>query len=571
MKLWNIKPYDEKLVECLSSELKISPLVSRLLINRNFSTPDLAHPFLFHSLRDLPNPFLLQDMDKAVTRIIGALENSEKIVVYGDYDVDGTVSSALLIHFFRALGREIDFYVPHRIREGYSLNENALKHLKEKGTSVIITVDNGISAFHEALVAKQLGMDLIMTDHHEVKGGCLPESFATINPKRADCLFPAKEICGAGVAFYLIMALRSRLREQGFFQTRPEPQLKFFLDLVALATVADVVPLVGCNRIFVRAGLDVMRDTQWMGLKALKEVSDVRGSVTATHLGFRLGPRLNACGRLYDAGTGVRLLISQDEKEAKTLALELESANRERQEIEAGIYQQAIQSMESDTNASSRLSHVLFHEEWHPGVIGIVASRLAEKYTRPVILFGRDGNQLKGSGRAGGALNLVEILEECADHLLKFGGHKAAAGLSLLDQNLDNFRLDFEKGVQKRLGVERPHPHLNIDTELTINKLHFNLLDEIAQLEPHGQGNPEPLFCLRDIKPTRPKIIGEKHLKFYLQNPEKLMFEAIGFGMAKELSWLSFPLDCAFSLKLNEYNGHKSLVLNIKDLKQVGN
>lgn len=550
-------------VDKLATEMGVSPLVARLLINRGVNSAEQAHSFLFDSLKDLPNPFLFKDMNRAVDRIIQAIHTKEGIVIYGDYDVDGTTSTSLLLLFFQDLGFPVRFYIPHRMKEGYSLNSEALKRLKQEGASVVITVDNGIAAQKEAEVARELGIDLIITDHHEVPPH-LPSAYAVINPLQEECAYPAKVICGCGVAFNLALALRQKLREQGYFATRPEPNMKKYLDLVALATVADVVPLTGINRVFVRVGLQEMEHTSRPGLQALKEVAGVE-SVKASDLGFRLGPRVNACGRLYDASTGVRLLTSSRVEEARLLAKELDAANRERQVLEEKILHAALAQVATDPLSQTRWSHVLYHQDWHPGVVGIVASRLVSRLHRPVIVLGQDGDSIKGSARSYGGLNLVQALRNCSSLLLRCGGHKAAAGLTLQPQNFDAFKKAFEEEVASSLSADDCIPRLEIDDWLDPSAINLKLLQDISQLAPFGQGNREPLFALRGILPLYPKIVGEKHLKFNVTTRDNTL-SAMAFGMAD--FWpLPSSVNLAFACELNTYQGRNTVQLNIKDIK----
>lgn len=570
MRQWVLKPFQKSRVEELSDNLKISPLLARLLVNRNVGEPEKAHAFLYDSLKDLPNPFLLKDMEKAVARLIKAVRSREKIVVYGDYDVDGTVATALLSLFFDEIGHPIDYYIPHRIREGYSMNAHAVKKFREQGVSVIITVDNGITAEKEIRMAGELGIDVIVTDHHIIPGD-LPPAYAVINPLRSDSAYPGREICGTGVACNLVMALRQKMREEGFFSGKGEPNLKKYLDLVALATVADVVDLVGVNRIFVKHGIAQMANTAWPGISALKKVSRINGNITAVHLGYYLGPRLNAAGRLYDASTSVKLILSRDKEAAFKLADDLDRANNERKCVENKILSEAVEMLEQDEARSRKMSHVLFCESWHPGVIGIVASRLANRFFRPVILLGKDGDALKGSGRSYGGLHLIDALRECADSLVKFGGHKAAVGLSLMPDKLENFRAGFEETVKSRLTLDDFTPRLAIDAELSLADVSTNCFNDITRLEPHGQGNPEPLFCAEGIGGKNGRIVGEKHLKFTAHAIDTTR-QAIAFGFGEKSALLdSGPIDIAFSLKSDSYYGTESIVLNVRDMKPAGN
>ncbi|MDO8518726.1 MAG: single-stranded-DNA-specific exonuclease RecJ [Deltaproteobacteria bacterium] len=563
MKLWELKSPSPEIAKKLVDELRISSLLARLLINRELLDPDQAGRFLFHTLKDLPNPFLLKDMDRAVERILRAMKAKEKIVVYGDYDVDGTTGTSLLLLFFREIGYPVHFYIPNRMSEGYSLNLQAVHKLREQGFAVMITVDNGIAAVKEVEAAQKIGLDVIVTDHHVVPDP-LPPGYAVINPLRADSEYPAREICGTGVAFNLVMALRNRLRETGWFSNRPEPNLKKYLDLVALATVADVVPLKGVNRILVRHGLEQITDTAWPGLKALIQVAGIKNEVTAMHLGFYLGPRVNACGRLYDASTGVKLLTSESSSEAASLASELNSANEERKKVEKDILAEALAMLKTDTG--SRMSHVFFRENWHPGVIGIVASRIADKAARPVFLLGTDGENLKGSGRSYGGLHLVDALKECAPFLVKFGGHKAAAGVTLKKEMLGLFQDAFEAAVARKLLPEACVRRMKIDAEIGLDEITEAFYQELKLLEPFGEGNPEPLFCLKNIEGRGARIVGEKHLKFTAcDNGTRV--GAIAFGLSERLAQISKPVDLACSLQKDSFQGVQNLVLHIRDIR----
>jgi len=367
------------------------------------------------------------------------------------------------------------------------------------------------------------------------------------------------------VAFNLIMAIRQKLRERGFFQCREEPNLKRYLDLVALATVADVVSLTGVNRIFVKGGLPEITSGSRLGFKALKEVAGVDAVVAAHHLGFRLGPRINACGRLYDASAGVRLLTSVDPTEAATLARELDDANRERQKIEEKILEEAVAMLEKDPATKDRLSHVVYHTDWHPGVVGIVASKLVSLYHRPIIVLGGDQAEgLKGSGRTFGGLNLVEAIRACSEILTHAGGHKAAAGMSLPLENVTALAARFEKEVRRRISLDDCLPHLNVDAEIRADDIHLRLIEELDLLAPYGQGNPEPLFCTRGVVAKNGKVVGQKHYKFQMEN-----ISAIAFGWGNKLSSFEGAIDLAFSCELNTYQGKHSVSLNIKDVRSL--
>lgn len=554
---WVIKQADPKDIQNLTRHLNCSENLARLLIHRNFKDPVEAHRFLYQSLKDLPEPWLMKGMETAVTHILAAIHDREKIAIYGDYDVDGTTGTALLLHFFKKIGYPITYYIPHR-SEGYSLNKTALEKLRGDGVALVITVDNGISAVSESKIAKDLGLGLIITDHHQPPD-VLPEAIAILNPHQKDCPFPAKEICGTGVAFYLCLALRQRLRENGFFKDA-EPNLKEFLDLVALATVADVVPLRGVNRIFVRKGLEQMQKTIWPGLTALIQVSGIESSLTSTHLGYALGPRINACGRMADPRVGVELLTCENLSQARIYAEEANRSNVERRKVEDEILNQALLMITND------FAQILYKEDWHAGVLGIVASRLVERTHRPVILLTRDGDFLKGSARSFAGLNLVQALTECKEHLYKYGGHKQAAGLSLYPTSLEAFKLQFESIVRRYLKPEDLEPNLYVDHELSLEEIEDNLLTELKILEPYGETNPAPLFSLRNSKARNGKVVGLKHLRFQLEGGQSGL-SAIAFGKGAAVNQLQGPIDLAFSIEENHFRGNTQLQLKIRDLK----
>jgi single-stranded-DNA-specific exonuclease RecJ len=565
-KKWILPEPDLHLVESIVQQHKISPLIAQVLINRGFVTTEGIEKFLQPSLAQLPDPFLLLDMDRAVERLILALQNKEQITIYGDYDVDGTTATALLVHFFQSLGARVDFYIPHRLHEGYSLNTGALQTLKARGTRVLITVDNGISAVHEAQVAKDLQIDLIITDHHEVPPQ-LPQATAILNPKRVGDPFGGKELAGVGVAFYLTVALRKALRDRGMLAD-VEPNLRLSLDLVAVGTIADMAPLTGINRILVREGLKVLERAPRPGLRALMEVAGVSDTVSSEQVAFRLGPRINAVGRLEDAATGVRLLLSDNSAEAAALAKVLNEANQARQTLEDDIVQAALAKVEQDRLCERYRSLVVFDAGWHSGVVGIVASRLVEKFHLPSIVLTRDAAGLKGSARSIRGLNLVETLRECSAHLIKYGGHHYAAGLSLHEAELDGFISSFDRLVRRELKAEDFFPAIKLDAESELNWINEKLLEEFARLEPFGLGNPEPLFLLRGVSVHESRVVGERHLRLKIGNSSGRL-GAIGFRLAEKIPLLKSRVDLAFAPQWNEWNGSKNIQLRIADLRGV--
>lgn len=567
MKKWDFIQSDSSKVKELAQSQGISPLLAQILINRNLKSSQEVSSFLHQKLKDLPSPFLMKDMEKASDRLLKAILENEKILVYGDYDVDGTCGTSLFVLFFREIGVPIDYYIPHRVKEGYSLNKTAIDKIYQKGISLIITVDNGISAVEEIDYINELGMDCIITDHHQVPQK-RPAAFSICNPHQSDCDFPDKGLCGTAVAFYLLMALRQKLRESGFFAEKKEPGLRNLLPLVALATVADVMPLQGLNRLFVKQGLAEMGRTTQPGFLALFEVSKINPKkVKSYDLGFRLGPRINACGRLYDASLGVQLLTSQSQVHAQDLAKQADQANQERRQLESSILDQASEMLVADSDYKKKMSFVLASDQWHEGVIGIVASRLVEKFRRPVILLKKEKGHLKGSARSLEKLNLIEALGDCSDYLLKYGGHKVAGGLQLLEENFEKFKEAFETACIERLSEEDCLPQIKIDASLSPSDLSFQFLEELQVLEPFGQKNPRPLFVLEKQKALSSRCVGKNHLKFSLKN-ENQKLEAIAFGLAEQKKLCNDSVDIAFALEKNDYRGDVSLSLNVRDIRK---
>lgn len=562
---WNIREPDPLVVERLARECSIPLLMARLLANRGMSEPASASAFLSAALSDMHDPFLLSGMEQGVMRLVAALRNRERVCVYGDYDVDGITSVTLLISFFRHIGMDAYYQIPMRLEGGYGLSCDALKEAAAKGATVVVTVDCGITALQEAELALSMGIDLIITDHH-MPGEVMPKAHAVINPMQRGRPFPFKGLAGVGVAFNLAAALRARLRAEGHFNGLQEPNLREYLDLVAMGTVADVVPLTDENRIFVKYGLNEMENTKRTGIRALKEVSGVSGQVSCGAVGFRLAPRLNACGRLDDAALGVELLLETDEERAKAIAAELDAGNTERQELEREILRQALEQVKGNPALRGRKSIVLASEGWHPGVIGIVASRLVEMYHRPTILIALENGNGKGSGRSIPSFHLHEALKACAGHLEKFGGHRQAAGLSIEEGTLAAFVEQFDDVAAGLLTPEDLTPELRIDAELQPSELTMELALLCASLAPFGMGNPEPVFMLSGMRVEDERILKEQHLKLKL-SAGGASFEAIGFNMAAHRKESSL-VDIVFSLDINEWNGRKRLQLKLKGIRE---
>lgn len=522
--------------------------------------------FLKPNLSNLHDPFLLLGMEKAVSRLVSALVNLETVCIYGDYDVDGITSVALLVDFFRKIGLSCYYHIPLRLEEGYGLSEDGISTAAARGAKVIVSVDCGITAVAEAELCGSLGIDLIITDHH-MPGVTIPSAFAVINPMQPGCPFPFKLLAGVGVAFNLMIAVRTRLREQGHFAAGNGPNLRDYLDLVALGTVADIVPLVDENRIFVRFGLTELTSSKRVGIQALKEVAGVKGEVGCGAVGFRLAPRLNAAGRLEDAALGVELLLCSDRQKANAMASELDAGNTERQALEQAILEDALAMVKNSPALEKRKSIVLASEAWHQGVIGIVASRIVDIFHRPTILIAlQDGNG-RGSGRSIPGFHLHDALNACSGHLVKFGGHKYAAGLSIDEATLEAFVQRFDAVADGLLSPDDLVPELSVDLRLNPEEISIELAEAIEALAPFGMGNPEPVFMMEGLQVADLRVLKERHLKLRLTTGKQSM-EAIGFNMADGRD-MPEVVAVAFSLQINEWNGRKSVQLRLRDFRDT--
>jgi single-stranded-DNA-specific exonuclease len=549
-------------VAALARELGVPPLLARLLVSRGLSGA-AAGEFLGGRLADLPDPLLLPDMALAAARIAGAVVAGAKIAVHGDYDVDGISGTTLLVQGLRACGGVVDYHIPLRLRDGYGLSATALEAAAAAGVAVVVSVDCGVSAHAEADLAAGLGLDLIITDHHQPPDQ-LPAALAVINPQRLDSRFPYRDLAGVGVAFFLLVAVRRVLRDGGWFAARAEPDLREVLDLVALGTIADLVPLQGVNRTLTRTGLKLLDSGSRPGILALKEVAGVK-QVTCGTVGFQLAPRLNAAGRLEDAARGVELLLDTDHTRALATARLLDQFNRERQQIELATFAEAeARAMELCAAHSHTL--VLASDAWHAGVIGIVASRLVERFYRPTVLIALDGAGGKGSGRSIRGLHLYHALHACADHLLAFGGHEMAAGLSLARDQVPAFAQAFEAAAREILSEEQLVPVLLYDGEEQLAELDRRVVEALEGLAPFGMGNPEPVLLLTKVRVRQRQRIGEGHLRFTIcQGGDTL--PAIAFGMATRLEEFQGDLDLLVSPQINRYNGRESVQLRIRDVR----
>jgi single-stranded-DNA-specific exonuclease len=561
MKRWLLRRADETAVARLAEALPVRPLIARLLAHRGIVEPDLARRYLSSSLRsDLPSPFLMTGMETAAERLARAVAAGELICVWGDYDVDGTTGTATIICFLREIGAEPIYYIPHRIDEGYGLNAEGLKRLRERGVRLVVSVDCGISNYNEIEFARSLGIEVIVVDHHQPPEP-LPPALAILNPHQSACAFPDKGLCGAGLAFYLIIGLRAKLRDLGWFKGA-EPDLRTCLDVVTLGTIADMVPLKGVNRVLSRRGLEVLGGSTRPGILALKKVAGVRdGDITAGQVGFRLGPRINAAGRMDAALKVVQMLTTLSSEEALKIAEELDAHNRERQATEAKVLEAAL-AMAGEV-IGDRYSLVLGEDGWHPGVLGIVASRVVEKFHRPTVVVGFQDGQGKGSGRSIRGFHMVEGLRACAEYLEKFGGHEYAGGLSMRKEKFASFAARFEEAARQSLAPEDLTPLVEIDAELDFPAIGMDLLKQLGDLEPFGIGNPEPLFMTRGVEITERKAINGG-ARFKLRQGGKTL-GAFAFGLADALPESETKIDIVYRLNENEWNGTHAVELRLID------
>jgi|LGVF01.1.fsa_nt_gb single-stranded-DNA-specific exonuclease len=565
--LWDFRgEVNAALTKALAENLQVSPLVAALLQQRGIADVEQGRLYLSSRLATMPDPLLMADMAPAVGRLCRAVEEDERIAVHGDYDVDGITASALLVENLRSFGATVDYYIPLRLVDGYGLSGEALQRAADSGAKVAVSVDCGVSAHDEARLANELGLDLIITDHHQPPDQ-LPEALAVINPHRSDCDFPDKGLAGVGVAFMLLVALRSRLRQQGWFTARPEPDLRRSLDLVALGTIADIAPLNGLNRILVKAGLAVLNQGQRPGIAALREVADVK-EVNCGSVGFRLAPRLNAAGRLQDAAQGVALLLEPSPVKAMESARQLDDCNRERQAIEQQTLEQAMEQLTEKYDPSQR-SIVLADPEWHSGVIGIVASRLVERFYRPTVMIAVDNGIGKGSARSIRSFHLYRALQDCQQQLSAFGGHEFAAGLSIPADHIEAFTADFEAVAEKELSDDQLQPRHLFDQEVLLEELTPETVAELDQMAPFGMGNPQPLLVARNLRAQQVQILGDKHLRFTARQGGYSQ-TCIAFGMAERIDELDGEFDLLFTPGINEWRGRSSVQLKVKDFVVLG-
>ena len=560
-KRWNLISADTAQVRALQDALKIHPILCELLVQRGISDFEAAKKFFRPSLDHLHDPWLMKDMRKAVDRINIAFEQKEKILVFGDYDVDGTTSVATLYQFLKQLAPNIDYYIPHRYKEGYGVSKIGIDFAKENGFDLIISVDCGIKSTELIAYAKELGIDFIICDHH-LPDAILPPAVAILNAKQIDCTYPYKELCGCGVVFKLITALAQE-------HNLPSESYLQYLDLVATAIAADIVPITDENRTLAFFGVQKVNENPSPGLKALMELAKQTGPMRITNLVFAVAPRINAAGRMDDAKKAVQLFIEQDYEKALALGSILQQDNLDRREADTTITEEALAQIEQDPFNSSKKSSVVFQSHWHKGVVGIVASRLIEKHYKPTIVLTQSGEVITGSARSVNGFNLYEALHACREHLLGYGGHFAAAGMTMAVDALEGFKIAFEEAVAARITEEQLTPEIAINAALPLDDISMQFYQIIAQMEPFGPDNMRPIFIAKNVYDTGyTKLVKDLHISFNVTQG-KTNIRGIGYNMPEHIKLVKSgkPFDLVFQLQLNEWQGNQSVQMQVMDIK----
>ncbi len=554
---------DQNIVTSLAQELGVSCVIAKILSLRGLVTYDMCKKYFRPDISHFHDPFLFKPMERAVNRILKAIKNNEKIVIYGDYDVDGITSTVLLVRVLRRLGANCDYYIPNRLTEGYGISLKGIDEIANQGGKLIISVDCGIKACKEVQHALKYSIDIIVSDHHEAHGD-IPEAFAVLNPKIEGVLYPDKELAGVGVALKLCQAV-------AIASNSDDSLWLDYLDIVSLGTAADIVKLVGENRIIAKLGFELLEKTKNIGLQKLISFQGIEGKkISTSDVVFLLAPCINAAGRLGDPSRGVKLLLTEDEAEASLFARELVEINRERQALDKHVLDQACEWVLNNVDLQKEYVIVAGETDWHIGVIGIVASKLADKFCRPSFLFtiGKDGIA-KGSGRSVRGLHLLDALSECSDLLTDFGGHSAAAGAKILSENIPKFRARFNEAVKSRIPMENLVPHVYVDAEVDIGRLTPKFFKILKQMEPFGPGNMRPvLFCRKLSNYYAPRIVGKNHLKMTVYKEGQVM-DAIAFNFKDRIDDIknSDNFSLAFSLDENEWNGKINLQMKVKGVE----
>ena len=557
-KKWECYQVDEELVDKIARKYSISKLIARILVKRNIIEDEKINVFLNPTRKDFYNPFLMPDMEKAVDRIIKAIENNEKIMIFGDYDVDGITSITVLKKFLLDRNANVSQYIPNRLFEGYGLNKDAIAKIAEDKFDLMITVDCGISGVEEVEYANSLGLETIVTDHHE-PGEILPNAIAVVDAKRKDNIYPFNQLAGVGVVFKLIQAISQRLNLE-------EKEYLKYLDLVCVGTISDIVPLVDENRVIAKLGLKLVEVTKNIGLKTLLEVSGYK-QIDSTTISFGIAPRINACGRMGHEQEALKLFLTEDANEAKEIALRLNEYNKERQEIEKRIFEEAVQDIENTDKEKDVI--VLGKENWHHGVIGIVSSKITDLYFKPSILICFEEKVGKGSGRSVPGFDLYEALSNCNNHISRFGGHSMAVGITVEKDEFEDFKKDFEEYAQNS-NIRDIIPIIEIDETVGLKDINIRDIAELKLLEPFGEANKTPLFLCKNLKIHSIRALSEgKHLKLSLRD-DNFWLDAIGFnqGHLTEEYRIGDKVDVVGTLEINQYNGRQSIQINLKDIRK---
>lgn len=559
------KPEREETATELQQQLGVPPKVAHLLSLRGIDTFEKARSFFRPDLNQVHDPFLMKDMGKATNRLAKAIRDSQKILVYGDYDVDGTTATSILYIFLKEFGVDVDFYIPHRFKEGYGINIEGIQYAEQIGADLIISVDCGITAVEETKHAKERGIDLIICDHHNV-GDRIPDAVAVLDPKRRDCNYPFDGLSGAGVGFKLVQGTITKLGLDATLAYK-------FLDLVAISIASDIVPIEDENRILMREGLRKINTEPRLGIKALMDLINLKvGAISTSSIVFSVGPRINAAGRMGDASKAVRLLIAETSSEAKSRAHELEGINIARRDKDTQTMEEAKAMVDKQFNLDDISSMVLHQEDWHLGVIGIVASRLVDTYGRPTIMLSTVDDKIKGSARSIKGFNIYDAFKECEDLLEQFGGHEFAAGLTIREENLEEFRQRIDEIASKNLTEQDFNPELQIDCDLNLGDVNMKFWKLLSQFEPYGPGNLQPVFVSRGVRVVGvPSIVGSGHLKLRVAQNGSGKFDAIGFNMHEYLPMVrngdAHNLDIAYSLEENYWNGRCTLQIRLRDIQ----
>ena len=562
---WSLLNPNQNTVSSVKKAFRTSEVIARVLANRNILNPNLARPFFTPNLDMLHNPYLMQDMDKAVERVLKNIKSGKPIMVFGDYDVDGTTGAAALYLAFQKFGADVTYYIPDREKEGYGLSYHGIEIAKDNGIDLIITCDCGINAFEQVDFANEQNIDIIITDHHTTDTE-LPKAHAILNPKRKDCEYPFKGLCGGGVAFKLITAVGNELNI-------PLTDYEEIIPLITLGIAADVVPIKDENRVLVHHGLNILKNLEKPGLKTLLELAGLKGQVSVGQLVFSIAPRINAAGRLGDANRAVELLVTDDQDKARLLVKELDNENKRRQMIQQAVVDEALLKVNAEADLKNENALVLANAGWHPGVVGIVASKIKEEFNRPTIIIALENGSGKGSARSVAGFDLYEALTACKTHLDGYGGHPMAAGLTLSNQKLEDFKKAFIDFANERLTKENLQATLTLDSEMALQDITPRFMEFLDKLSPYGPGNMRPKFAIRNVEIAgAPKVIGKtgEHIRFKIRQGLK-SYPAVGFGLSNKYEMLitGQPVDIACVVETNEWQGNTSIQMNVRDIKRA--